>query len=207
MKVIVSPRCAADHGSEVLTDGPVERCRKTCASQTPGVDVSQLKRRVLVRDSGPILMGNGVAPIVEILERRGALHLTAVDVTDLCPEVHPQTSEVGAQVAGVRIAVVELPSLHHHDLQDTRNNRGLCVRYQEVDGLRVEVATKALKLRRQQDSVRVIDLQSRIASTRPWPAEGTMSGGDLSQRRLAHPMPSLKSNRRHLSRHLARQPS
>ena len=40
MRVIVSPRCVADHGSQVLTDGLVERCSKTRTSQAPGtVDV------------------------------------------------------------------------------------------------------------------------------------------------------------------------
>jgi hypothetical protein len=46
MKITLSPRWLPDHGSEVLTDGAVERRGRPSASRTPGADLPQLKRWV-----------------------------------------------------------------------------------------------------------------------------------------------------------------
>jgi hypothetical protein len=64
---------------------------------------------------------------------------------------------------------------------------------QEVDGFGVEVSTEALKLRRQQDRVGVIELPRRIATTWPPSAERAMGRGDLRERALARAVPIPKS--------------
>jgi hypothetical protein len=201
IRIILSPRWLADHGSEVLANGDIKRGGNTGAGRAPSVDLLEVERGVLVRNARPILMRDGVAPIVQVVQGGSPLRLPAVDEAHVVPKAHPQPSEVGAQVPRVGIAVVELPSLRQHGPQDAGNGAGLRVRDQEVDGLRVEVAAEPLELRRQQHSVSVIELQRRVPTTAPRNAERTMSGGDLRERCLARPILIPKSNRRHLSPH------
>ncbi len=138
----------------------------------------------------PVLMSHSVSPRVQ--RRQGGLTagIAAVERRDGGPEVHPQSSEVRPQVAGVRVAVVELATLDEQVLHDgTEDGRGKRTD-DDGDRLRVEIPAEALKLRGEQGHVRMVHLEGGVPTAATCAAYGQMSLFDLVEGVLRVSLPS-----------------
>ena len=74
-----------------------------------------------------------------------------------------------------------------------------------IDDLGVKVAAERLKLGRQQDSVRVIDLLGRITAPTPRSADRAMRIGNLIELPCPDIVPPLERQRTHCARRLHRR--
>lgn len=124
-------------------------------------------------------MGHGISPRVQRLQVGLASGVLGAERDDGWPEGHAEPAEVRAQVAGVGVALVELPSLHEDVLNDRAKDGGHHRSDDDGDGLGVQVTAEPLELRRQQRDVGVVHLECREPATSTATTNGTVSVLDL----------------------------
>ena len=109
-----------------------------------------------------------------------------------------ESSEVGAEIARVRIASIELAMLDQVRADDVLH----VVRKMEHERLRhfgMKIAAEALELRRNEHRVRVIDLFRRAAPPRARTRDGSMRGFQLIEGSLPRGEPVVQRARRHVT--------
>jgi hypothetical protein len=99
------------------------------------------------------------------LEPLGPSRIVPMQSVHVWPKFHPESAEIRAQVPGRWIPPVELPVRREHRLNDQKQ-RWLKATKKVVSGFGVKVATKQLKVRRQQHQITLVDLLRRITSSR-----------------------------------------
>jgi hypothetical protein len=186
----LSPRPSSDEAAQVTSDGGVELLRQGTARAPPRLDLIQPESRAA--DPAPVLMGHGISPRVQGLQLGLASGVLGVERDDCWPEGHAEPAEVGAQVAGVRVALVKLASLHEEVLNDRAEDRGRDGSDDEGDGLGVQVTAEPLELRRQQRDVGVVHLERRKSAAPTAATDGTVSVLDLVESVLGVVLPALK---------------
>src|SRR5436305_1992867 len=107
-------------------------------------------------------MSDRVTPLAQLLETILARLVANVQVSDLGPEVQTEAVEIRAEVARVRIALIEFPILDKglptNILQRTQREGT----HEVIRTFGMEVTAIALKVRRQQDRVSLDHLPSRV---------------------------------------------
>lgn len=141
-------------------------------------------------------MRDGVSPCVEGLESGLTVGVSAIVPGNDRPQAHPQPAEVGPQVTGVGVAVIELTALHEHRANDRAEDVGSDASGKEIDGLRVQVAAKALELGGKKLRVCVVHLQCRVPTASPGAAHSTMCGLEFVEGLLGAQVPAAKSGGR-----------
>lgn len=136
-------------------------------------------------------MCDGISPVDQFLQLSAAAIVPRVQGADLGPEIHSQAIEIRADSAGMRIASTQAsipdelrPQKPLKLCGDDGDNM--------VDALRMKVPAKALKVRRQESGIRIIDLLSRVASASFRAANHDMGVFDLVQGIDSFAIPSFQ---------------
>jgi hypothetical protein len=113
------------------------------------------------------------------------------------PETDPQSSKVRPQVAGVRVAVVELATLNEQVLSDgAEHGRGESAN-DDGDRLRVKIPAETLKLRREQGHVGMVHLEGGVSAPATCATHSTMGILDLVESLLCSVLPSSQGSGSH----------
>ena len=147
----VLPRCPTDKCREVGGDRSVHRRGEVIAGRSPGGHIGKPKIRATVPEvevlSRPeVLMGDGVPPAVEALQADTPPRCSSIKLAHSSPEGDREPAEVGADVAGIRVAGVELPAFAQPIGHDRPGPRLRQREHDVVDGLRVELAAEPLEV-------------------------------------------------------------
>jgi len=170
----------AGHRVQVVVNGSVEGGSEAVAGSPPPADSCETEIRIAAH-SCPVLVGDGVSPGVEVFQPVPPRLAVRIDGLHRWPELHPEPGEVGAQVARVGVAVVELPSLREEHSQQVGGPGRLGVVGREVHRLGVQVTAEALELGRQQRRVGVVDLERGVPAAPPTTADGPVCRFDFVQ--------------------------
>jgi hypothetical protein len=151
----------------------VLRHPRTIASVTPRPTSEFPGVEILVRDC--------ITPIVELFQCRVATRVRVVEPLQGVPEFEIEKAEIAAEVSWVRILRVELSRGRKSDAEQVQsrvsgNRRGTT---DVIDGFRMQVAAKTLKLTGKEHRVCLINLLRRVPPARPNPANGGVRGLDL----------------------------
>jgi len=142
----LSPGHAADHRQQVGTHGSVERDGQAVTGRSPATDCRQVQRGVPAH-LPPILVSDGIAPTVQLLEPVLPIVRPGVDSANVVPEPHSDGGEVRAEVTRVGVAMVERPSPSHQDSKEPARPRIRRTQSQEVHGFGVQASAEPLELR------------------------------------------------------------
>src|SRR6266849_9042059 len=114
------------------------------------------------------------------------------------PELHPQTVKVRTDCSGMSISAVQTAIEQEFRPEHPLENRRSYSLDKEVNAFRVQVAAESLKLRGQQNRIRVVDLFGCIAPATRRAADAPMRRLDIIEFSGPSSVPLLPRNRRHL---------
>jgi len=85
----------------------VETIGQVLAHSAPFSYHVEMKR--LLRENTGIIVGDRVTPVVQFLELEAPVTGARVDLIDLAPKVKSETSEIRADVPGIRVSCIQFP--------------------------------------------------------------------------------------------------
>ena len=133
------------------------------------------------RDGIESLVGYGVSPVNQFLKQFASPFIPRVKSVNVCPKIKTQSVEIGTDCTRVGISSIETSvpdELRSHESLEPRRDEGDNM----IGALRMQVATKTLKMRRQESGIRIIDLLGRITPASLGPADHHMGVFNLVQR-------------------------
>lgn len=111
-----------------------------------------------------VLVGYGISPFVHLFQIALSGGIPRGNCSYVGPKRHSQRTEVASQITRIWISMVQFPTSCQVDLKDLAQRGGLDRSNEIINSLRMEVATKCLKMGREQDDVRLIDLEGCVAA-------------------------------------------
>ena len=165
------------------TPGLVERDRQRIAGNPPTPDMSKLQRDDAAQlGHVEILMRDGISPFIEQFQRGLANGILRIKLYHMIPKFQPEASKVGSDISWIWVPFIELSSLDELGLQNRNQLDRRHALDQAPSTFGMQVATKALELRRQQDCERMIQLLSGNTPALPGAADRSVCRNDLVER-------------------------
>jgi hypothetical protein len=197
----VLPRRGTGKPEQRVVHDLVQRDRETVAGGPPRLHVGEPEvdaagAEVEGARVGEVLVRDGVAPPVELLQASLPLVASRASRPHQGPKVEAEPPEVGADVPRIGVAGVELARLQQPGAEE-RPGPGRDGRAHLLDRLGMEVATEALELRGEQDGIGVVDLHRGDPAAATAPAERRVGGGDVVQLGAPLGVPAGQRVRRH----------
>ena len=142
-------------------------------------------------------MCDRVSPVVEFLQVVHATLAVSVVVADTVPEIEAEAIEICADVSRIRIGMIKLAVQREFGAKYGPQANRIDDSNDVINAFRMQIPTEALKLRRQQHGVRVVDLVSRVTSTASAAADTSMCVLDFVKFADTRCVPGLKGYGRH----------
>ncbi len=170
----------------------MRRQRKACRS--PRLNLVEPQSGSYV---APVLMSDSITPRVQHFQGGLTSRIAAVERGHRRPKGKAEAAEIRAEVPRVRVARVQLAALDEQVPNDRPMHRRRDRADEHGDGLRMEVAAEALKLRREQGYVGVVHLERGVPAPTPETTDGTVSLLNFIERVLRVAVPTVECAGRH----------
>ncbi len=139
-----------------------------------------------------ILVSDRISPLVKFLQRTSSRRIWRTMSVHEYPESEIEATEIGTDIPGIGITSIQPPIKYETAADHTTVGWVRQLGGERIGTFRVETATEPLKLRRQQQSVRLIDLLRRGPGSRTNPADRAMGGFEHVESRCTHGQPLLQ---------------
>jgi hypothetical protein len=159
----VSPRTPASYLLDPLRHDPVQFVDQGIAGRPPVLGAIQCSAspghpEPLVWLECKVLVAYRVAPYVELMQPDLSPPIQPVLGNEICPQVHPQPTEVRAQRRRLRVPAVELSVPEKTRQHDLAGRVWRDCGHDLLHRFGVQVPAEPLEVRRQQNDVSVVDL-------------------------------------------------